>query len=155
MIAEATDADFAALLMGHAPYDLNMPEGPFESLEILNMLRELACSIRPTFTPACWLIVNDSEIVGLCSLVKSPSNATIDIGYGIATSRRRRGLASRAVASVLEWARSEPRVALVRAETSIENLASQQVLERNGFKQMGTRIDSEDGPVNIWHVDVG
>ena len=39
---------------------------------------------------------------------------------------------------------------LVNAETSIDNIASQRVLERNGFARVGERVDEEDGPLYCW-----
>ncbi len=118
------------------------------------MLRALAKSIRPDFSPASWLIIEGEEVVGLCSIVKTPAGDSLEIGYGICASRRKRGFASGAVAQVLEWARSDPRLRSVRAETSIDNPASSQVLERNGFRQTGKRIDPEDGPVLCWETAV-
>ncbi len=154
MIIETTDADYAALLAGTAPRHFSLPEGPIESPEVLGVLRALASGIETVFAPASWLIVENEEVVGLCSLVKSPSDSTCEIGYGIAACRRRRGLASGAVAAVLEWARNDPRVALVRAETSIDNPASQRVLVRNGFEHVSDRADPEDGPLMCWQIAV-
>jgi len=152
MIREATDTDFAALVAGLAPDGLDLPGGPIESSEALGMLRELAQGIRPDFSPASWLIIDGSEIVGLCSLVKPPAGSAIEIGYGIAVNRRARGFASAGVAAILAWARQDERVAVVKAECGIDNPASQKVLERNGFAQVGQRIDPEDGPVICWET---
>jgi RimJ/RimL family protein N-acetyltransferase len=116
------------------------------------MLRELANHIRPQFAPAAWLIVENEEIVGLCSLTRVPSDGVIDIGYGIAPSRQGRGHAKDAVAAIVEWARAEPRVTAVTAETSVQNLPSQRVLERNGFLRVGERTDTEDGDLICWKV---
>ncbi len=117
------------------------------------MLQGLAVTVRPHFAPAAWLIVEANEIVGLCSVMKvSIANAEIVIGYGIAPARRGRGAARRAIADVLTWARGDPRVALVRADTSIHNIASQRVLERNGFVRTGTRTDAEDGDMICWEI---
>ena len=127
-----------------------MPDEPLESAEVLEMLRGLANSIRPTFAPASWLIVEGGEIVGLCSVIKLPTDAAIDIGYGIAPSCRGRGAASRAVGALLDWARSVERVLAVRAETWVDNPASQRVLERNGFARTGRRLDPEDGELICW-----
>ena len=155
MIREATDADFDSVIVGQAPDGLQLPGEPIESPEILAMLRELARGIRPHFTPASWFILDGPEIVGLCSLVKQPDGPAIDIGYGIAESRRGRGLASAGVAAVLEWARRDDRVGVVRAECGVDNPASQKVLERNGFAPVGERIDPEDGPVICWETAAG
>lgn len=59
---------------------------------------------------------------------------------------------TRAIGQLLEWARNDPRVALVSSETGVDNIASQRVLERNGFIRIGERIDAEDGPLICWEA---
>jgi RimJ/RimL family protein N-acetyltransferase len=152
MIREATDNDFAALIAGDAPDGLKLPDGPIDSPEVLGMLRELARGIRPHFAPASWLIIDGSEVVGLTSLVALPAGEAIDIGYGVAATRRGRGFASAAVGAILEWARGDDRVTVVRAESGVDNPASQRVLENNGFVRVGERVDDEDGPVIRWEA---
>jgi RimJ/RimL family protein N-acetyltransferase len=154
MIQEALDADFEAVLSGRAPTGLRLPDTPLAEPTILAMLRELANGIRPYFAPASWMIISDGEIVGLCSLVKPPTDGAIDIGYGIAESCRSKGHASRAVSDLLLWARGEERVKTCKAETSASNTSSQWVLETNGFVQTGARIDAEDGEMICWMVSV-
>lgn len=152
-IRTASDADFAALIAGHAPDGLSLPDGGIESPDVLAMLRQLAADIAAEFAPSAWLIVADGEVAGLCSLVARPANGSIHIGYGIAPARRRRGHAAAGVASVLEWARHDPRVLQVAAETSVDNLPSQLVLERCGFVRIGTRHDLEDGALICWQTE--
>ena len=41
------------------------------------------------------------------------------------------------------------------AETSVENRASQRVLERNGFVRCGERVDPEDGVLVAWRLRLG
>ena len=107
MLVEATDEHFAALISGAAPLGLTVPDGGVEMVEVLEMLRGLAQSVRQQIGPASWLIVADGEIVGLCSITKAfPTPGTIEIGYGLAQARRGRGHAAAAVAELLDWARS-------------------------------------------------
>lgn len=154
MIIEAYDSDFEALLAGKGPRGLKLPDGTFEDPAVLTMLRELAESIRAIFAPASWLVVEHGEVVGLCSLVRRPSNGAVDIGYGIMQARRTRGNATAAVKALVRWARGDERVHLCRAETSIHNRPSQRVLERNGFLRIGTRHDEEDGDLFCWSLPV-
>lgn len=154
MLLEALDADFAMLIEGKAPHGLTMPEAGVEAPVVLEMLRGLAAAIRPAFAPASWMIIEDGEIVGLCSVVKAPTSDSVDIGYGVAESRRQRGFAAAAVGSVLDWARGDDRVTRVTADTSVHNLPSQRVLESNGFLRIGTRVDEEDGELICWSADV-
>jgi len=114
------------------------------------MLADLAEVVRESFSPAAWLIVEDNEVVGLCSVKAPPSGGVIDIGYGVAPTRQNRGIAGRAIGEIVAWARKVPQVRAVTAETTPANFASQRVLERNGFVKVGKRVDEEDGPVLCW-----
>jgi RimJ/RimL family protein N-acetyltransferase len=155
MLIEATDAHFAALIAGAAPDGLAVAEGGVETPEMLAMLRGLSAEVGESFQPNAWMMVEDGEVVGLCSLVRTPYvGDTVMIGYGVAASRRQRGIATRAVADVLTWARGDYRVALVTAETTIHNIPSQRVLEANGFARSGERTDEEDGNLVCWRAEV-
>lgn len=150
MIVETNSEDYASLLLGRAPRNYALADTPIASPEILQMLADLAARIAEDFSPASWLIVEQDEVAGLCSVTRPPQQGVIDIGYGIAPSRRGRGIASRAVHGIVAWAREDPRVQAITAETSPENLASQVVLAKAGFARVGERIDAEDGPLLCW-----
>ena len=155
MLIEATDAHFADLIAGRDPEGLTVAEGGVETPEVIAMLRDLSGEVGESFEPNAWLIVEDGEVVGLCSLVRTPYvGDSVMIGYGVAASRRRRGIAKRAVADLLAWARDDDRVSTVTAETSIHNGPSQRVLEANGFARSGEREDEDDGPLFCWAVEV-
>ena len=155
MLIEATDAHFADLIAGRDPEGLTVAEGGVETPEVIAMLRDLSAEVGESFEPNAWLIVEDGEVVGLCSLVRTPYvGDSVMIGYGVAASRRRRGIAKRAVADLLAWARDDDRVSTVTAETSIHNGPSQRVLEANGFARSGEREDEDDGPLFCWAVEV-
>lgn len=156
MLIEAKTQDFAALLRGEAPAPYRLCDSPLAPPEVLAMLAQLADGIRLVFSPAAWMIVEDGEIVGLLSPTK-PLNAadrSLHIGYGVAPTRWGKGVATRAVADLAAWARADERVHALTAETSIDNLASQAVLSRNGFQIVGERVDDEDGPVICWRLEV-
>lgn len=150
MIVETTREDHASLCLGRAPRQFENADSPIAPVEVLQMLADLAERVRESFSPAAWLIVEDNEIVGLCSVKAPPSGGVIDIGYGIAPTRQNRGIAGRAVGDIVAWARKVPQLRAITAETTPTNLASHRVLERNGFMQVGERVDEEDGPVICW-----
>jgi RimJ/RimL family protein N-acetyltransferase len=151
----ADDAVFAGLENGEAPAGLRLVPGGLETPDIMAMLRMLAVSIREAFEPAAWLVVENGEVVGMCSLKNAPCDrGSVEIGYGIAPARQRTGAATRAVAEVLAWAKTDARVAKVTAQTAVENAASHKVLERNGFTQTGHRHDEEDGKLLCWEHQV-
>jgi RimJ/RimL family protein N-acetyltransferase len=153
MLIELTGSDFDALLNGIAPRNLRLvPDSAIAPPDVLEMLARLAAEIGAEFSPSAWMMVEDGEVVGLCSVVRMPRDGEIPIGYGVAPARQGRGCTTRAIGQLLEWGRSDPRVARISAETGVENVASQRVLERNGFVRTGERIDAEDGPVICWQA---
>ncbi len=155
MILEASAEDFAALIAGRAPRALALPDTPIEQPEVLQMLGDLAARVRAAFSPAAWLIVEGAEIVGLCSVMRAPTDGVIEIGYGIAPGRQRRGIAGRAVGEIVDWARATPGIIAITADTAPENIASHQVLVRNKFVQVDERIDVDEGPLLCWRHDLG
>lgn len=155
MIIAATATDFAALRAGKAPRgQFHLPDSDIAPGEILAMLAALADQVRADFDPAAWMIIENSEIVGLCSVTRPPQRGELNIGYGVAPTRQGRGLASRAVGDILRWLSDDPRVERVTAETAVDNAASQRVLERNGFSRCGARHDAEDGQLICWEIAI-
>lgn len=153
MLIEATASDFAALIAGRGPRNLRLIDD-IAPPEVLTMLGELADAIRMEFAPSAWLIVEDGAVAGLCSLTRTLQAGIIEIGYGVAPALWGRGVASRAVADLLTWAKTDGRVTAVAAETAVGNVASQKVLLANGFAHTGERTDPEDGPVITWRRDI-
>ena len=155
MIIEMTRNDFALLQEGKAPGNLRLEQDvELASPTVLDMLAGLAAQLSEQFAPSAWMLVEEGEIVGLMSVTRLPSPGELHIGYGVAPARQRRGYATHAVAALLGWARSDMRVRSLSAETGADNVASQRVLERNGFVRVGDRIDLEDGPVICWRIDI-
>lgn len=68
---------------------------------------------------------------------KSPPDpaGTVDLGYSVLPAYRRRGLATEAARAAVAWARGEPGVERITAETLPGNLASQRVLAASGFAE--------------------
>lgn len=92
---------------------------------------------------AMWMIekTDGTHIGDLC--FKGPGRSP-EIGYGILEQYRGRGYASEAVRLALKWAFSHPEVDAVEAETDPDNIASQRVLEKCGFRPSGEI--GEEGP---------
>lgn len=119
--------------------------------DVLAMLADLASTIEPHFAPAAWWMLDDAgQAAGLCSITRLPSQGEVNIGYGVAPYSHGRGIATRAVSALVRWAQADPRVSRLTAETSVDNIASQRVLERNGFAIVGTWTDAEDGELLCW-----
>lgn len=69
----------------------------------------------------------------------------VEIGYSVVASHWRRGIATEAVATMIEWAGRDPRVRGVRGHTLAGDPASGGVLLKNGFTLAATIDDPDDG----------
>ena len=147
----AEDQHFVWML-GNGPIsDLRLPPGGVDEPQTLQMLRCHAAELRAAGSSGSWMIVVDGEAVGLCGYKHARDvNGAVEVGYGIAASRRRLGYATRAVALLLQATAGDSRVSCVTAETAIDNVASRRVLELNGFARTGTRTDPQDGDLIQW-----
>jgi len=86
-----------------------------------------------------WLLIEGERVVGaitLQDLVPGPFRSA-SVGYWIAADATRRGLATLAVEAVAEIADSEVKLHRIEASCLTKNVASQGVLERTGFQQIG------------------
>ncbi|HJE57352.1 MAG TPA: GNAT family N-acetyltransferase [Nocardiopsis listeri] len=84
-------------------------------------------------------IVDGGRIVGRINLsgITRGGLQSAAVGYWVAADSNGRGIATRAVAEVVELAFGELHLHRLQAETLPENAASQRVLERNGFTRFG------------------
>jgi RimJ/RimL family protein N-acetyltransferase len=155
-LVEITDADFAALLRGDGTLrdGLVVPPGGVDEPFVLEHVRGLAATLHAQgYTGGHWMVVAGGEVVGLCGFKHVPSpSGEVEIGYGMAASRRRRGHATAAVTALLDAARRDPAVRAVLAQTAVDNVASQRVLAKNGFARIGTSHDPEDGALIVWRI---
>ena len=152
-LVPATDAHFAWMLgETDAPDGLRLPPGGLDEPWVFKWLRRTLPKLGGY---GSWLMVADGEVVGLCSYKWAPSAAgDVEIGYGIAPQRRRLGYAREGAALILEAARQDPRVRAVTAETALANLASQRVLQANGFFQTGRAMDDDEGETIVWRLEL-
>lgn len=79
------------------------------------------------------------------------------LGYWVRSSAQRQGVATRAVAQLIELGFQSPEVTLLEILAATDNLASRAVAERSGFRFVDNRyglIVLESGPVNtaIYHL---
>jgi ribosomal-protein-alanine N-acetyltransferase len=98
-------------------------------------------AIRSDAGEALWRIrlivlrANDT-IIGSINLKGLPDETgTVEIGWGVSPQYRRRGIATEATATVIDWVRSQPKARRIIATIPTENVASQQVAARLGMQQ--------------------
>jgi len=88
-------------------------------------------------------IDNDDPV--LCGSVgfKGPPDeqGIVEIGYSVLPEFQGHGLATEMVAAIVKWAKRQPQVKRVEAETNIDNKPSIRVLEKNNFSYIGVGIE--------------
>jgi ribosomal-protein-alanine N-acetyltransferase len=86
-----------------------------------------------------WAIVDGGEMVGMIALADVVRDALQlgNVGYWVDRGHNGRGLATSAVAEVIEFAFGEAELHRLEAGTLVDNFASQRVLEKNGFERFG------------------
>jgi ribosomal-protein-alanine N-acetyltransferase len=86
------------------------------------------------------------EVVGGAGFHGKPDDVgMIEFGYGIDPAHRRQGHARAALTILLEVASKDPRVKVVRATISPDNIPSRSLIDQYGFVEVGEQIDEEDG----------
>lgn len=98
------------------------------------------------------VVEGDSDtVVGVASFKGPPDgDGVVEIAYGIAPGYEGRGYATEAAAALVDFARRDVRVRVVRAHTLPERNASTHVLTKCGFELLGDVVDPEDGLVWRW-----
>jgi RimJ/RimL family protein N-acetyltransferase len=89
--------------------------------------------------PGTFLVVRDGVVVGDVGWFGPPDeDGECEIGYGLAGSVRRQGVATEAVQLLLAWALAQG-ARTVRAEVLPDNVASLALLAKLGFTDIGER----------------
>lgn len=109
-----------------------------EMREIVNVLCEtLSYSTESLLWRTFWLIMRrkDQLVVGSAVFKGGPNpEGEVEIGYGLDQNFGGYGYMTEAVGALCVWAMHQPGVYSVVAETALDNVASQNVLTRCGFK---------------------
>ena len=140
------DVDGAATTIG-ATVPADMPE----DLEHFLEYRIADLTADPAVQP--WLgraIVlddgGDRRIIGSIGFHAPPGDdGRVEIGYRVEPDHRRQGVATEVVGALLDWANREHGVTRFRAATAPDNVGSQAILARFGFREVGVQMDEYDG----------
>lgn len=85
-----------------------------------------------------WFLVRkaDKIVVGSADFKDLPGmDGEVEIGYGLGEGFEHNGYMTEAVKAMCQWALKQETICHVIAETEIDNIPSQRILERCGFKQ--------------------
>jgi RimJ/RimL family protein N-acetyltransferase len=85
-----------------------------------------------------WFIIrkSDKKVVGSMDFKNIPNElGEVEIGYGLGTKYEHNGYMTEAIKAFCKMALNNKKIKTVIAETEIENIPSQKVLERCGFKK--------------------
>ncbi len=90
-------------------------------------------------------------VIGTCGF-KGPldSQGIVELAYGVDPDYRGSGYATEAAKALVHFAFGNDDVRIIRAHTLPDNKASEQVLIKCGFVQVGEVVDPEDGLVRRW-----
>jgi RimJ/RimL family protein N-acetyltransferase len=134
--------------------DLLVVEGALPPDFILAGAREALSEGRSALWHSSFVFIDEAagEVVGSGGFKGEPQAGAVEIGYGVAPTRRGRGWASKAVAALADLALRERGIVDVCAETATDNLPSQHVLLNSGFIAVGERQSDEDGKLILWRL---
>ena len=107
-------------------------------------------------TPAFWCVpfmmlpAARDRILGGCGFKTAPIDGRVEIGYGVAVSERRQGIATAGLTKLLQLARQSGEVDELVAVIYPDNIASANVVSRLGFT-LDSQVIAEDGELaNQW-----
>lgn len=134
---------FLELFIEWRSQPLSVRHNPLKTMtkqEIAQMLESEGSELRELrkYESYRWFVGFESEVVGSISLKNiSHSMGYAEIGYGIAESHHRRGIATAAVGLLVDKVFSETELRRLIAFVHDQNLASCRVLEKLGFQEEG------------------
>ncbi|MFF2796382.1 GNAT family N-acetyltransferase [Lysinibacillus xylanilyticus] len=109
----------------------------FETFKIIH--KELLTEQQENESKFYLIRDNSDKIIGRINLVDiDTTNDIAEVGYRVGQEYGGKGIGARALKLLLE---TEISVTKIKAKTTINNIASQRVLEKNGFKQVSTSDD--------------
>lgn len=86
----------------------------------------------------------NNAVIGYAGFKGLQSRGFVEIGYGVEEKYEGNGYATEGVKGLCDWAFSTNQVVSIEAETEPDNIASQKVLQKNGFTATGKQ--GEEGP---------
>lgn len=154
----------ASLLLQHAAAQAllgaSVPENWVEEPRIL-LLRLVQMDTDPKLEP--WLmramvLRSEKRMVGHIGFHTAPgpeylarlAPGGVELGYTVFAADRRRGYAREACGALMNWAHESHGVHRFVVSISAGNTASLELARGLGFQRIGSHVDAEDGPEDIF-----
>ena len=141
LLRELNAAQAAEIAAGQAlPYQKWAAEYPLDGTTVAaGMLVALAASgaYWPGFGMYQIVDRTNDQVLGDIGFHAAPDESgSVEIGYGLVSEHRGKGLVTEAVRALAAWAFRQDDVVELRAETELDHTASQGVLRRAGFEEV-------------------
>ena len=103
-----------------------------------------------------WVVLTATkEVVGSVSFHAKPdAKGMIEVGIEIHPDFQNKGYAKEALLGMWTWVIDQPGVRTLRYTVAAQNLPSVKIISGFGFRHVGQQIDDEDGPEEIFEMDV-
>lgn len=102
-----------------------------------------------------YFFMDEDIVVGTGGYKGPPSEAGVEVSYGVVPAFERRGYGTAICRRLVEMALDEKPEVRIFARTLMEENTSTKILKRNGFKWVGIVTDMEDGEVWEWEFEPG
>ena len=100
-------------------------------------------------------IRTSGQVIGRAGFHGRPDDGgMVEIGYAVDPAFHGRGYAKGVVALLVDVARQDPQVKVVRASVAPDNAASQHIVRRLGFQKVGEQTDPDDGLEEVLELPV-
>ena len=93
------------------------------------------------------------EPIGHIRFHSRPVENAVEFGYSVFTPWRCRGFATEAARGIMRWAAEQHGVRRFIASVRPDNLPSQRVVAKLGFRKVGQQLDDIDGIEDVLHFD--
>ncbi|MEH6406078.1 MAG: GNAT family N-acetyltransferase [Leeuwenhoekiella sp.] len=112
---------------------------PFESIAAAeDFIKSYSAFVKPGLGRWAILDKESQKFIGWCALKFHPMGRVVDLGYRLKKQYRKQGYATEAAKACLDYAFNTLKLVKLIAHAHVENKASQNVLEKIGFKYLKT-----------------
>jgi RimJ/RimL family protein N-acetyltransferase len=139
-------------LLTQAELDVVARQNGFEEPIVADFARAVIAA-DPEYGPwsARLLLLKPSlQTIGHIRFHTRPVEDSVEFGYAVFTPWRCQGYATEAAAAVMRWAAEQHGVRRFVASVRPDNLPSQRVIAKLGFRRIGEQFDDVDGLEDVF-----